>query len=88
MDEHSAGAGHEGGDDSPEAAGDGHEEVGHDEVAVEQRPREMVLGGFLTLNSVAFAGAAWLRRRDRLAAARMARRQAGSISSTTRDASR
>lgn len=86
--EHGTGAGHDGVGSSHEAEGDGHEEGGHDEVPVAQRPRGMVLGGFLALNSLVFAGAAWLRRRDRGAAALMARRPAGSNPSTTMDTSR
>ena len=60
-----------------EAPAGGHDESagGHgDEEPTAERPRAVVLGGFVALNGIALAGAAVLRRRDRAAVALKARR--------------
>jgi hypothetical protein len=87
---------------SHEPAADGHDEeddaaAGHDDsagghddedaaAAEGERPRGVVLGGFVALNGIALAGAALLRRRDRAAAALKARRTPAS--EPRKDASR
>ena len=64
-----------GGHDEPPTGGDDDSAAGHgDEQPAEDRPRALVLGGFVALNGIALAGAAVLRRRDRAAAALRARR--------------
>lgn len=72
-----------------EAPADGHDDGagGHgEEEATEERPRAVVLGGFVALNGIALAGAAVLRRRDRAAATLKAGRT--STTQPKKDASR
>ena len=70
------------------ATDDGHGETGgHGDAPAEERPRDLVLGGFGLLNVFVLGAAAWVRRRDRSVLAHKAAAKA-TRSETPKDESR